>query len=1141
MKRSSLVLCLIRCALFCFALAPASKAQTASIGGRIVDPNEGIVSGAQVTTLDIQTNTSRMDVTDETGLFRFTSLPPGSYQMTVEKAGFKTVHIDDLVLTVNQVFTFEVHLEIGTLATTTVVHASELPPIELENAQISNLVDSKRITDLPLLTRDPYQLVLLSPGVVQSNTGLGGFSTNGTNERNNNFQLDGVDNNDTYNPGIPGGITSLNPDSTQEFRVITNDFAAEYGRNNGAVIQIITKSGTNDLHGSAYWFGRYNALGARDFFNPAAVGSQNPYVRNDFGASAGGPIIKDKTFWFANYEGQRFITTLTGTSTVPTPEFKTGQFSVLGEPIDVSTPGAVNNNQQLPLDPIMQQILALYPKPNGPDVVPGLSGTLFFPSSSRQQLDTFAIKVDHNLTKRHILSGRYSFNRFTDPNPFHYDFLPGGLGAVGTYQRTQGGMIGLTSTLTDQLVNEFRFGGNRTNLQFTCGGVSTFDSFGFVDTYGRGADYAVPFGTPGLAGFGCQSLSHANSQVRFTGTYQTVDNLSYTRGHHLFKWGVEFRDVYENSYNDYSSRGLFDFSAYLFGVEALKNLPPDSPLLDPNNSAVLTATENAVFTLLGFVDYQTQSQFFNKQQTPIANDERGFRQREWGAFFQDTWKILPNLTATYGLRWEYFGVPFEVNNNLSQLFTDPSAKADSFTFTIVGPGTGRSLYANQWTNFEPRIGLAWDPFKNGKTSIRAGYGIYHNRVFGNLIGNVRALPPFQQSFLAFFPSGTLSQLTAPTVVGTSNTLANGSGFFAQLVDPKLITPYSQNWNFGFQRALTPTLTLEVDYVGVKGTHILRIVDANPPQPALVQDLLQYCVPGNAFGCDTNTLQFGNLWFGAEFGYLPFDATNNNAFNNSGAFPGSRLTKSIGNSIYHGLQVNLQQRLAHGLQIQGAYTFSHAIDGVNDPLFAAAGNYNFPHNTFDLRAERGNSDYDVRHRAVVNFIYEPNIGRGRGHLSEGFAGRMLEGWSLSGLIQAQTGHPYDVIGNQDSNHTGVPARAYIIGSLKQPAGTDKTFTGPAASGLENTPMDVLPNTGKNMFYGPNLVNVDAAVLKNTKLAEKLTLQFRLEAYNLLNHAQFAQPDNFIEDTGTFGESLRTITRPDGTTSARQLQVALKLIF
>jgi hypothetical protein len=1163
MNRLFHVLCVISSVTLCSLLVPRAEAQTATVGGRIIDPTETVVSGAQVTALNTETNNSRVDTTDDTGLFRFTNLPPGPYHLTIEKPGFKAIHIDDLVLTVNQVFTFEAHLELGEVATTTIVSASELPLIDLENASISNLVDSTRIQDLPLLTRNPYELVLLSPGVSASDSGLGGFSTNGGNERNNNFFLDGVDNNNTYVPGGPGGLLTLNPDSTQEFRVITDNYSPEYGRNSGSVVQIVTRSGSNDLHGDAYWFGRYNALGARDFFNPAATGPQNPYVRNIFGASAGGPIIKDRTFWFANYEGWRFVTTLTGSSIVPTPEYKTGQFTVEGQPIDVSTPGSVNNAQGLPLDPTMQKILALFPNPNGPAVIPGLSGTLFFPSSSRTQLDTFTVRIDHTLTKKHILMGRYTYNRFTDPNPFHFDFLPGDLGAEGTYQLTQGGVIGLTSTFTERFINEFRFGFNRSDLQFNCQGVKTFDSFGFIDTYGRGADFSIPFGSFVTPGFGCQALSNANNQDQYTGTYQTIDNMSYVKGQHLLKWGVEFRDVYENSFNNYGSRGLFDFAAYNnFSVPGLSNLPAGSPLADTSNPAT-AAVNNAVLALQGYVDFQSQSQFFNKQGTGIATDERGFRQREWGLFIEDAWKVRPNLTVTYGLRWEYFGVPFEDHNNLSQLFADASGPAP-FTFTIVGPGTGKTLYNNQFTNFEPRIGLAWDPWKDGKTSVRAGYGIYHDRVFGNLIGNSRSLPPFQQAFFASgTPSGILSQLTAPTVGTTSNVLSDGAGFFAQLIDPRLKTPYSQNWSVGVQHAITPTLTIEVDYVGVKGTDILRIVDANPPQPALVKDLLGFCVPGNPLNtgfatmtgqCDTSTLQFANLWYGQVFSTLPMDATNNNAFNNSSlGYPGSRLTKSIGSSIYNALQVNVEQRLSHGIQIQGAYTFSHAIDNVNDPLVAGGAflpNFNFPHNTFDLAAERGNSDFDIRHRGVVNFIYEPNLGRGKEHLNSGFVGVLFEGWSVTGIVQAQTGHPYDIIGTLDSNHTGIPSRGYIINprALGQPPGTDKTFTGPNAAAIGNTPFDVQPNTGKNEFYGPDFVNVDAAALKNTHLTEKLTLQFRLEAYNLFNHAQFSQPDNQVADIapvgsppGTFGQSLSTVTRSDGTTSARQLQFALKLIF
>ena len=1125
-----------------------AQAQNATVTGTVTDAGQGAVVGVKVTARNTETNISHPIDTNENGLYRLVDLPPGHYDIIFEKEGFQTAKYSGVVVTVGQILSLDSALEVGSVSSTVEVSASSVPPVELENAQLSNLVDSKRITDLPLLTRDPYQLILLSPGVVQSNSGLGGFSANGTNERNNNFLLDGVDNNDTEVPGIASGLNALNPDSTQEFRVITNNFAPEYGRNNGAVIEVITKSGTNQLHGTAYEFGRYNALGARDFFNPAngdSGGPQNPYVRNDFGASIGGPIKKNKTFFFGNYEGQRYVTSITNVSTVPTAAFKTGKFTITqdesGQPlpggpvqVDVSQPGSANNALGLPLDPNVQKILALYPNPNGP-AVNDISGNLFFPSSSRQVVDDFIIKIDHNLSKKHTLTGRYAFNRFTDPNPFHSDVLPGNLAAISTYQRTQSGAIGLTSILRDNLVNELHFGANRTNLQFNCVGTSVFDSFGNVDTFGRGPDYAFP----GIASFGCGGLGDANGQARFTGTYQTTDSISWSRGKHTFKFGGEFRAVYSNSFDDFSTRQALDFAAFSnFGV----------PAINTGNAAVdsNTALQNQTLGLLGFVDSQFESQYFNFAGTRSADDLRGFRQREWGVFGQDTWKIRSNFTLTAGLRWEYFGVPFEVNNNLSNLFADPSGLAP-FTFTQVGPGTGKTLYPNDFKNFEPRIGIAWDPFKTGKTSVRAGYGIFHDRVFGNLVGNARGNPPFLQNFSAS-PFDQTTNLAIPDTVATSATVDNldpntftGGQIFPTLFDANFKTPYSQNWNLGVQRQLTSTLSFEVNYVGVKGNRIFRVVDGNPPQPALVSQLLAFCSPGNAFGCDTSTLTFASLWLGAEFGEIPFDAVNNTAFESPFSTPGAALNKSIGKSIYHGLQVNIQKRLSYGFQIQGAYTFSHAISDVNDPLVAAAGNRSFPRNSFDLAAERGNSDFDIRHRGVINYIYEPAIGKGRAHLNHGAVGRVLEGWSFTGITTLQTGHPYDIFGNRDSNHTGLSARATVIGSTAQPAGTDNTFTGPLRSGFELTPFDQQPNLAKNAFYGPDYINFDASLIKDTAITERAKFQLRFEFFNLFNHAQFGQPDVVWGDTQTFGQSQSTISRPDGTTSARQIQVAAKIIF
>ncbi len=362
--------------LFLPFLAPSAFAQTASITGTIKDSSGGLVPQAQISAKNRATNASRSALTDESGTYRITNVVPGIYDVFIEKQGFKTVEYSKVELTVDQVQNLDSKLAPSGITEKVTVTRGAVAPVDLNDAQIGNVVTTQQITSLPLALRDPYQLALLSPGTIQSNSLLQGLSVNGSRERNNNFLLDGTDNNDADIPGLSqpqAGLTSLNPDAVQEFRVITSNLLPEFGRNTGAVVDIVTKRGGNDFHSDLYWFGRYDALGARDFFNhqlasSGQVAAKDSYTRNTFGGSAAGPIKRDKTFWFANYEGQRFLTTLTNTSTVPTPAFKTGTFNFSGRPVDVSAPSSPNNTFGLPLDPLIQKILALYPAPNGPKV-----------------------------------------------------------------------------------------------------------------------------------------------------------------------------------------------------------------------------------------------------------------------------------------------------------------------------------------------------------------------------------------------------------------------------------------------------------------------------------------------------------------------------------------------------------------------------------------------------------------------------------------------------------------------------------------------------------------------------------------------------------------------------------------------------
>jgi hypothetical protein len=1145
-------------ALFLFSiLLPAlfhpseAWAQSSAVTGTVADSSGAAVPGASVKVHNTGTGVDTATVTNGAGVYRVNE-PPGVYDVRIQKSGFKVAAFSGITLTVEQVLTLNATLEVGAVTQVIEVSGQSVAPIDLETGQISNVVEQRAILDMPLITRDPYSLVLLSPGVISSTTRFGGFSANGTREKDNNFLLDGVDNNDTDVPGGGSGLSPLNPDSTQEFRVITNNFAAEYGRNNGAIIDVITKSGTNQIHGDLYWFGRYDVTGARDFFNHQPDTPKNPYERNIFGASAGGPIRKDKTFWFANYEGNRFITTLTNVSSVPNAAFRTGMFNAIDPdtgasvPIDVSTADAANNGIGLPPDPTIQKILALYPTPNGP-AIDNATGEYFFPSSDRFTSDNFTIKIDHHIGDKNTLSGRYNFVRYHDPNQGNANFLPPDLGAVSTSQRVQNLSLDWTSTLLPNLVNDFRIGGNRTNFPFSCVGTSVFDSFGALDPFGRGSDYILSdsFGA-GPSSFGCIALGDLDKEARYTGTYHILDSLTWVRGKHSLKFGWEGRDVYSNSYDDFGSRTTVSFAPeYQFGfgvLQGLDNYPgiENDPLLN-----------DEVAMLLGFVTTQSQSQFFDSKGVRNADDLRGFRQREMGLYAQDAWKVRPNLTFNYGVRWEYYGVPFEVHSNFSNLFMNPSGPAP-FTFSIVGPGASRPAWNNEYLNFEPRVGFAWDPFKNGKTSIRAAYGIFHDRVYGNLFENARANPPFQEPFSAN-PFGPVTGLAAPATVPTSATVVNydpatglGGFVFPDLFDPNLHSPYSQNWNFGIERQITDSLQLEVNYVGVRGLRLFRYMDGNPPQPGLVKSLEAYCKdPTNAYGCvdsaTASTLTGYNLYLGEEFGTLPYDAVYNNAFEENCCTPGAGLNKSIAKSYYNGLQVKVTQRFSHSVQIQGAYTWSHSMDNASDPLDAAQGNRTLPRNSFRLNAEYGDSDFDVRQRASINFVYQPNIGRGRAYLNHGIAGRIMEGWELSGITTFQTGQPYDIFGYRDSQHTGLSDRPMVVGSTAIPAGSPRIQTGPPVTAFALAPYDQASNLSRNKFYGPGINNWNTALMKDQALGDRVKLQLRFEFYNLFNRVQLGQPVNTIASVGTFGTSDYQVGEPDGTTGARQIQFALKLIF
>ena len=1175
------------------ALAAMGFAQTGSIQGTVTDKSGAVVTGAEVNVTNLDTNIAHATKTSASGAFSVTNLPVGRYGIEIKKAGFKVFRVEQAQLSVDQVVTANAQLEPGAVTEEVQVNGSELPPVDLDTAQVSNLVDSRQMQELPLITRDPYSLVLLSPGTSQTNA-MGGFSVNGGRDRNNNFLLDGVDNNDTSVPGIPDGLISANPDSTEEFRVITDNFNPEYGRNTGAVIDVATKSGTNTFHGGAREFGRWNSFGgARDWFNPrvdpasGAINRMNPYVRNQFGFNIGGPIVKNKTFFFFDEEFQRYRTTLTNSVSAPTAAFKqsisgpnTGIFQFTGTdqvtgatvtvPVDLSPSGA-NNRFGLPIDPTMQQIFDIFP--TATQSSDGISGIVHFPSSSRFNAYNPTVKIDHQITSKHALSMRYAYNHLFDPNAFHNDILPGNVGGVGTKAIVQGATAHLTSTLKSTLINDFAFGWNHLYDIFPCEGLSVLNSVSPLDRFGRGRDYNMgPF-----TSFGCTALV-ADDQWRKTGTTSYGDNLSWGKGAHTIKFGMDFRDVAEKGPNNFFSRRQLSLDTFLnTGFRVIVR-----PTFNGDHVDSL-GLEDAASALYGFAWQDFNAEFFNKNGVRQAEDDKHFRQHEYDWFGQDTWKVRRNLTLTYGLRYQLDGVPYEENANFSNLLADPSSfqTGQSLTMTIVGPGTGHSLYKQDYSNWEPRVGLSWDPWGDGKTAVRSAFGIFHDRVFGNLFGNARGNPPFEQDYFVFFPGDTINNAfggctplscaipPVPPQTTPSPVIPDESGLAPIIFATNFRNLASNNWNLDVQREFPGNNVIDVAYIGTETHHLYRQIDGNPPVPSLVQQLVAFCsTPGNSFdnvftesilggpgSCTPDDVQKTNLYFGLEGAALPFNAVNNNALFQ----PFYQV--AVGNGIYHSLQTKWTHRINHGLQFQAAYTWAHSIDNAPDPLAPAAGNRTFPRNSRNLNEERGNSDYDIRHRFVLNYIYEMPFGRGKAVLNNGVVGKIFEGWQFSGITTVQTGHPFDVFSSTDMERTGLSGRADLVPGQNPfdhnaansitpqndpvAVGEKIWFSNPGAfsgrtDGSGAPLFDGSGTVGRNHFYGPSFVDFDLVWSKNTKIGERVNTELRVECYNIFNHPEFNNPVNGITGS-TFGLITSTLNQSDGTTSARQMQVALKLSF
>ncbi|HLM98543.1 MAG TPA: TonB-dependent receptor [Bryobacteraceae bacterium] len=1067
-----------------------AQVDTATIVGTVQDSSGAVVPGAAVTATEVNTNSKTTTRADASGNYVITPLRVGTYTVAVEAQGFKKETHSGIVLEVQARVRVDFTLQVGSIAEVVNI-TSEVPVVETETSSLGDVVDSQQVTDLPLNGRDFTQLATLTTGVIkitessgsingatsQSNGNAGGaFAVNGTRGNLNNFMLDGVDNNSNDNAG---NVLQTNVDAIQEFRIQTSDYSAEFGRSGGAVINATIKSGTNQFHGTAFDFLRNDVLDARNFFEPAGS-PKAPFRQNQFGGTLGGPIRRNKTFFFMDYQGTRAGTSSPNISTVPTPAEIGGNFSGAATIFDpnstkivngsvVRTPFAGNIIPSQELDPISHAVAQLYPAPN---IAGATANNYVIDATGNLQIDQMDVRVDHTISDRQQIFARFSLSqqtRFVQP-PLP-GLADGGSYGTGTYlDDTRGAAVGYTFTISPSMVNEYRMGFNRAHY------IDNKPSYG--QNYPP-AGLAVP-GVPnnatinGLTLFGPSGF-HRLGEPGYTPTtstsqeFQYGDTLSIVHGKHSIKVGAELRWSQFNLFQIGQPRGSFSFSG---------QFTADSP---SSGDGTGNGLADMLLGLPNFSTISTLTYFGNRQQT-------------YGGFVQDDYKITRKLTLNLGLRYDYSTPIKEAHNQ--------QANFDFATGQLVAAGqngASAGLVTTDKADFAPRIGLAWNPIKN--TVIRAGYGrffSYQEIRTGDPLQLAYNLPFFYQP--AFTSDGITPVLTVsggfpsltPSQAVDASVTASGSG-----VGSHLHAPVLDEWNFNIQQQLPDNILLEVAYVGSKSTHLQTLLDPN-----------QDPVPGP----------------GSVQARRPYPQ-----------YSGFTDIVDRGNSTFHALEIKAEKRLSQGLMFLSSFTYSKSMN--DQPEICC--NSPWPQNSYNVASEKGPSDFDQRARWVSSFDYQLPLGKGQRYLNSSRAADLaLGGWHLGGIFTWHSGFYFSPTMGYDPSNTGsqgfVRTDRVCNGNLPSGQRSINLWFDPSCFPLPSG--YAFGNSGKNVLVGPGMVGADLSLRKLFSLTERFRLEFRAELFNAFNHPVFQPPDNNISDgPGATG----TITSTAAVN--RQIQLALKLLF
>jgi hypothetical protein len=1066
----------------------AANAQTfrGTILGTVTDSSGAAVPGATVTIKNVDTGLTRTMQTSDDGSYAVPELPLGTYTITVEKSGFKLANVTGVKVDVSAERRADVALQPGELAQKVEVVGEELPMVESTSNTLGGIVESKVVTNLPVNGRDYQKLILLVPGaasgpdaITDSPGSYGTVSVNGARGRSNNYLLDGTDMNDGYrnDPAInEGGVfstpaTILPVEAIAEMHIASN-FEAEYGRSAGSAVNIVTKSGTNQFHGSAFDYFRNTDLNSRNYFDAASIGPQQPFHLNQFGGTIGGPIIHDKTFFFVDYEGVRETGKQSSPACVPTAADITNHAPAGG--INPVIQNLLNNKAvSWPTANIAGSCIA-----SQGDAIQQTSVTsnasLATPFSNR--VDNAIVKIDHNFNKDNLLTGRYYIGDSTQLFPLA---LTGGgqLPNYNTYTPTRVQLISISyvSVLSPGVVNESRIGWNRFAEGFFPEDRS-FDPYSVgLNTVGPGTpNNANPynFGLPviSVSGFAQLGSDKADPRQRVDTNWHFIDNISWKAGKHDIKFGYEFRRTSVSQIFNRVFRGRLAFDS-----------------LD----AFLAGTPNP-------------SIFHSRQGSGDSN--RNTFENSHAFYLQDSYRINSRLTLNMGLRYDYFGIVQEKH----QMFTN----VDPTTGSVFAVGPSR-LYEPDYNNWAPRLSVAWDVTGKQKTVLRAGYGIFYDATSQDMfLGHLpfstlfdpgpaySGLPGVGQIFIGT-PSGAALQ---PNQAVFTNIAPMPDAFG---IDPHIRTPYLQNYNLNLQQQLTRKMVVQIGYVGSHGSKLWDFRDIN--QPSFAQIWEADCAGANTplppvgQPCPGGTIQDFNT---------PRRLTGLNPYNYI------YWQESAARSNYNALQATYRIDNWHGFTSAVNFTWSHSIDTASDGEDYVP-NAAQPSDSTQPQLNRGNSNFDVRKRLTWNFIYQlPDAKDSRWKL-------LRNGWGLNGILTVQSGQPFHMIlevDDFDGSGTDFPTPD-VVGPVKYNYGDPTRFLDLTSfavpctySGTDGFADSCVPGTRhfgnmrRNSLVGPAFRQLDFSIFKNTNITERLKMELRFEAYNLFNHPNFANPiwPNFLSD-------------------------------